>query len=70
MLRRPRRSRACPGRNASSAVPAPDAFEKAATLSSKRRLCSSALLHTTPRSCCLPEQPFFFLLLCVQAITR
>ena len=36
---------ACPGRKASSAVPAPDAFEKAATPSSKRRLCSSALLH-------------------------
>ena len=38
--------RACPGRNASSAAPAPDALEKAATLSSKRRLCRSALLHT------------------------
>ena len=37
--------RACPGRNASSAAPAPEALEKAATPSSNRRLCSSALLH-------------------------
>ena len=43
----PALERACPGRNASSAVPAPDALEKAATLSSKRRLCSSALLHAS-----------------------
>ena len=42
----PAQGRACPGRNASSAAPAPDALEKAATLSSKRRLCSSALLQT------------------------
>ena len=42
----PALGRACPGRNASSAAPAPEALEKAATLSSKRRLCSNALLHT------------------------
>ena len=41
----PAELRACPGRNASSAVPAPDAFEKAPTPSSKRRLCSTARLH-------------------------
>jgi len=41
----PAEFRICPGRDASSAVPAPEAFEKAATLSSKRRLCSSALLY-------------------------
>ena len=67
----PALGRACPGRNVSSAAPAPDALEKAATLSSKRRLCSSALLHTDHAAIGLLASLHVFLFSCrLYRVTR